>query len=80
VQNPAEAQKLQNVPEHLALAHIAQLTARMSPDFQRRPVSKAPAPIRPIGGSSTKSSLPLDELPYQEYKREREKQAKARYR
>jgi len=79
-QNPAEAQKLQDVPEHLALAHVAQLTARLNPGFNRRATSNAPAPIRPIGGSSTKSSVPLDELPYQDYKREREKQAKARYR
>jgi hypothetical protein len=77
--NPQEVSKLQGVPEHLALAHVAQLTARLSHDFNRRPTSKAPAPIRPLSGSSTKSSVPPDEMPYQEYRRMRDAQEKNRY-
>jgi len=78
-QNPAEAQKLQSVPEHLALAHVAQLTARLNPGFHRRPTSNAPPPIRPLGGSSTKSSVPPDEMSYQDYRRMRDAQEKNRY-
>lgn len=32
-----------------------------------RPTSNAPAPIRPVGGSSTRSSVPDDEVDYQTY-------------
>lgn len=46
----------------------------------RRAVSAAPLPISPVGGSATKSSVNADELPYQEYKRVREKQLKNKYR
>lgn len=42
--------------------------------------SSAPPPIKPVGGSSTKSSVPLDEMPYSEYRKLRDQQAKARYR
>lgn len=46
----------------------------------RRAVSNAPAPIKPVGGSATRSSVPLDELPYSEYRRIRDQQQKNRYR
>lgn len=39
-----------------------------------------PPPIRPVGGSSTKSSVPIDELPYSEYRKIRDQQEKSRYR
>jgi hypothetical protein len=34
-------------------------------------VSKAPAPIRPVGGSSTKSSVPLDKMSMADYEKAR---------
>jgi hypothetical protein len=43
-------------------------------------VSSAPAPITPVKGSATKSSVPIDELPYSDYRRIREQQLKNRYR
>jgi hypothetical protein len=46
----------------------------------RRAQSAAPAPIRPVGGSATKSSVPIDELPYGEFRKLRDQQEKARYR
>jgi hypothetical protein len=46
----------------------------------RRAMSSAPQPISPVGGSSTKSSVQVDELPYSEYKRVREQQLKNKYR
>lgn len=46
----------------------------------RRPVTSAPAPIAPVGGSSSKSTVPLGELPYRDYKRLRDQEERARYR
>ena len=46
----------------------------------RQAVSAAPRPIKPVGGSATKSSVPLDELPYAEYRKLRDQQARNRYR
>lgn len=51
-----------------------------TPRVAVRPASTAPAPIRPVGGSSTKSSVPMDELPYEQYRKMRDQQEKARYR
>ncbi len=79
MQNPQEVRKLSNLPEHMGLVHVAQLATRMNPAAHRR-ASNAPAPIRPIGGSATRSSGPIDETDYQTFKREREKQIKARRR
>jgi hypothetical protein len=50
--------------------------AQESPAAEPRKV--APAPIRPVSGSPTRTSLPLDELPYQEFKAARERTAGAR--
>ena len=44
------------------------------------PRSKPPAPIRPLGGSSTKSSVPPDEMTYREYRRYRDAEERNRYR
>jgi hypothetical protein len=44
-----------------------------------RAVSAAPAPIKPLGGGNTKSSLPLDQMSYQEFRKARDREAKARY-
>jgi hypothetical protein len=52
--------------------------AQDAPAAPRR--SMAPPVITPLRGGSTKSSLPLDELPYSEYRAERDRQSKARYR
>jgi hypothetical protein len=41
-------------------------------------VSNAPAPIKPLSGSNTKSSMPLDDLPYQDFRRAREAQIRMR--
>lgn len=43
-------------------------------------VSKAPAPISPVRGSSTKSSIPIDEMSYADFRRIREQQIKNRFR
>ena len=46
---------------------------------RRPPVSQAPPPIRPVGqGASNGSTVPFDQMSYQDYKRARERQIKAR--
>lgn len=79
MRNPDEKRKLASLPEYLASARIAQLANRFDPALQRRP-SQAPPPIRPIGGSATTAAVDLANADYQTYKREREKQIKARRR
>jgi hypothetical protein len=78
-QHPEEARQLSTLPESIAVAKVAALTARLDPSTKRG-VSKAPAPIRPVTGSPTSSAIPADELPYQEYKRRREQEIRARRR
>ena len=79
VRNPAELRRLAGMSDAVAVAHVGALTARLSP-AARRAVSNAPAPITPVGGSSTKSSVPLDQTDYATYRRIRDQQAKNRYR
>jgi hypothetical protein len=40
----------------------------------------APQPIRPVGNSSTRSQLSMDELPFRDYRRIRDEAEKARFR
>jgi hypothetical protein len=79
MRNPTEKRKLAALPEHMAQVRIAQLSNRFDPAMQRR-TSQAPAPIRPITRSPTTSAVVIDETDYQTFKREREKQIKARRR
>lgn len=78
-QHPEEVRQLSALPEAIAVAKTAALTARLDP-AARRLESHAPRPIRPIGGSATKSSVPPDELSYQDFKKQRERDIKARRR
>jgi len=78
--HPEEAHKLRAIPEHLQVAKVAQLTARLDPAASRVPVSRAPAPIRPVSGSSTKSAVQLDQMDYRDFVKAREQQMKNRYR
>jgi hypothetical protein len=59
---------------------LQKISAWLTGELEEQKAAKPgpPAPIRPLGGSSTKSSVPIDELPFQDFKREREKQIKAR--
>jgi hypothetical protein len=78
MRNPDEKRKLASLPEHMAQARVAQLSNRFDPALQRR-ASTAPAPIRPVSGSSTRTVVP-DEMSYQEFKKYREREIKARRR
>lgn len=76
----AELRNGQTVSEK-ADSELAEEEAEAAPaPVLQRPRSHAPAPIRPVGGSATKSSVPMDELSYAEYRKLRDQQAKARYR
>jgi hypothetical protein len=79
IKNPEARERLANLPDHVAVAAVADLAARLS-SSGKRVRSNAPPPIRPVGGSSTKSSVPLDERPYSEYRKIRDQQEKNRYR
>jgi hypothetical protein len=43
-------------------------------EARRTPVTRAPAPITPVGGSSSKSAVPIGELSYRDYKRIRDRE------
>jgi len=76
MQNPDQYRELLKTGGYAATARIGQLAAQFAP--RSRPISTAPAPIRPVGGSSTRSSLPLDQSDYQDFKRIRESQIRAK--
>jgi hypothetical protein len=80
--NRAAAQELLRLPDSVAVARVGQLAAELySPPTAGRVtrVSNAPAPITPVRNSATKSSVPLDQLPYSDYRRIRDAQSKARF-
>lgn len=85
--NPKVASDLAKMSPQMAMARAGAIADQLGQEEtpateEARPVSKksAPAPIRPVSGSSTKSSVPLDELEYQEFRRIRDLQEKNRYR
>lgn len=51
----------------------------VTPPPVRNVTSNAPPPISPVKGVATKSSVPVDELPYREYRRVRDEQERSRY-
>ena len=58
----------------------AQQSGAQNTSRPQRPQSRAPEPIRPVGGSQTRSSVALDELPYSEYRKVRDEQTGGRRR
>ena len=42
------------------------------PPAPKKPASGAPPPITPVGGGTTKTDVPLDQMEYQEYRRARD--------
>lgn len=88
--HPEICKKLVGMGQLSAVAEVGRISANLTPTEEveegneRITVPKVPTrakePIRPVSGSSTKSSIPLDELPYAEYARIRAKQEKERYR
>lgn len=50
---------------------VAASAAPAKPAAAARPKTQAPEPVKPMGGGTTQSTIPLDELPYSEYRRRR---------
>jgi hypothetical protein len=64
LRHPEERQRLNALPPHIAQGYVGHLAARLAAP-PRRARSNAPEPISPVGGSSTRSSLPPDQMDYQ---------------
>jgi len=76
--HPEEAREMVKLPPQALQMRVGMIAAQFQPGKKAR--SSAPAPISPVGGSSTRSSLPADQLPYQEYKAWRAAETKNRIR
>ena len=80
--NPETFEKLARIASPLAAIKAlgefkGSLNGKTTPP--RKPVSQAPPPIRPVGqGASGTSTVPLDQMDYQSFKRARAKQIAAR--
>ena len=76
-QNPEECDRIAGLNPMMAIKEMGKLEARLEdastgPSSSGFSVTKAPRPIKPVGGGATASTARLDDLPYQEYKRQRE--------
>jgi hypothetical protein len=88
-QHPEICKKLMGMDQIAAIAEVGKISQALVPNEEveeeaphpaQRIMTRAKEPIRPVGASSTKSSVPIDEMPYNEYRRIRDKQEKDRYR
>lgn len=79
-QNPEECDRIAQMHPRDAIKEIGRLEAQLDvaqttgPTPKAEPVTKAPRPIKPVGGGVTASTVPLDQMNYQDYKRARERQ------
>jgi hypothetical protein len=87
-EHPEVAAELNKMPIERAVKETAEALVILKYEAQRasgqqaparRAVSQAPTPIKPLGGGNTKSSVPLDSLSYQDFRRVRDQQQKNRY-
>ena len=84
-QNPEECDRIAGLNPMSAIKEMGKLEARLEdastgPSSSGQSFTKAPKPIKPVGGGATASSVKMDDLPYQEYKRQREIQLGIRQR
>jgi hypothetical protein len=79
LRHPEMRRQLAGEDDYVAVARVGELAGRLA-GLPKRRLSSAPAPINPVGGSSTKSSLPPDEMNYQDFSKWRERQLKTKYR
>lgn len=82
-QHPEEAEKLLELSPIKAVMAVGRIAATLNPSSspEKRPVSGAPTPVKPVGSSSTRSSVALEDLPQREYNRIRnEQESKRRFR
>lgn len=87
-QNPAMCKELMKMTPIQALVKLGEIQHELAP-MEATSTEGAPAPkiktragepIRPVAGHSTKSTVPVDELPYSEYRKIRDRQEKERFR
>ena len=76
-QNPEECDRIAGLHPMLAIKEMGKLEARLEaartgPASSAEPLTRAPRPIKPVGGGHTASTVPMDKLPYQDFKRARE--------
>jgi hypothetical protein len=76
--NPEEFERINKLGALTAAREIGKIEAKL-PDLSsdketKKITTKAPAPLKPVGGGSTGTTVPLDELDYQAYKAARKKQ------
>jgi hypothetical protein len=88
--NPEVVAELKKMNDVRAVSEIGRIHSRFYPDAEpeekkvappaKKPVAKAPAPVRPVRGTATSTSVPLDELPYADYRKARDAQERGRIR
>jgi hypothetical protein len=84
-QNPEECDRIAGMHPMQAIKEMGKLEARLEvaqsgPTPRAESITRAPRPIKPVGGGVTASSVPLDQMSYQDYKRAREQQIEGRHR
>lgn len=79
--NPEECDRISQMHPLSAIKEMGRLEAQLDvarsttgPTPKAEPLTKAPRPIKPVGGGVTASTVPLDQMNYQDYKRARERQ------
>ncbi len=71
--NPAEADRIASLPPAMQLMELGKLEARLTAPTAK-PVSAAPAPIKPITPAKGSPDTPLEELSMEQYAAARKKQ------
>lgn len=83
-QNPEEFKRINALAPFAAAREIGKIETQFTPSKPggkappKKPVSKAPEPITPLGAGDTPTSKPMDEMGFQDFKAAREKQIAAR--
>ena len=77
---PEECDRIAALPPMVAIREMGKLEARIEaaqtgPVSSAASVTQAPRPIKPVGGGATASTVPLDQMDYQSYRRARQKGA-----
>lgn len=74
-QNPKDATRISRLPERRQIAEIAKLEAKLSTKAPaKKKASKAPAPIKPVGGTQTPANEIKESMSYDDFIKVRNKQ------
>ena len=77
---PEECDRIAALSPMVAIREMGKLEARIEaagtgPASSSTPLTNAPRPIKPVGGGATASTVPLDQMDYQSFRRARERGA-----